>query len=552
MPVSLLRSRSRVTGEARGSEEPVRAEGRTIRPRRGSGPSRERVLIRMNGDTCLLSVTLVGLLSGTWAASGTLPDWLYYTFAVAQIGILGRLIRRGNLLCAAMGFCFTAMLLIGVLISGMWRPYSLNGTFAGSFLAPSLTALANRILLLTSCLYYALVFLLAPARAWKWRSADFVERSAARLGTWPLLVSGAVLGLLTQHGELVTSVSYPSNVGVNAGVLFSNSGLDLLGIFFITFGLVAACRGYGFSSRGYRWSLAGALALITYLKFLRGDRGETLGVVSTAICLFHLSGRMSHAKKLFVSIALVIGTLLLLQVWASARATAAEVGIWRAMEEGWNHNVTQALIERFDPVQVQLLPQAYWHLLETEYLVEKGLSAHGATVYPLLAESVPESFARLIHYRRPLNSAWLIGQYGISSSGGMYVVAEAYWNFGLPGALGLAAILALIAVGLEKWYRSEEPLLAGVYFAFIGSLGAGLFYGLEPLARALEMTVALALLFRWAMSLYRSGREDQFRRLRRRCRTEDSCLATLRHLGPHGLRGSHAGQSAFRSTAHQP
>jgi hypothetical protein len=222
------------------------------------------------------------------------------------------------------------------------------------------------------------------------------------------------------------------------------------------------------------------------------------------------------------------------------------------MAEGWNQNVTQALLERFDPLKIQLLPQAYWHLLEAEYLVENGLSAHGATVYPLLAESIPASIARLIQYRRPLNSAWLLGQYGISSEGGMYVVAEGYWNFGLPGALGLAAILALIAVGLEKWFRSREPLLAGVYLAFIGNLGNGFFYGLQPLARALEMTVVLALLLRWAMARYRSGRSGQFLRFRRPWRTAGPSLATLGRVGPHDLRGSPAVQPAFRRTAHQP
>jgi hypothetical protein len=237
----------------RDREGPVCTGRRNTWPRRGSGPGRERALIRMNGDAFLFSVALVGLLLGTWPPSGTLPGWLYYAFAATQTGILWRQARRGNLLCAAMGFCFTAMLLIGVSIPRMWRPYDLNGTYAGVFLTPSLIGLAKRVLLLTSSLYYVIVSASAPTSSWRWKAPDMAERSAARLGTRPLLLSGALLCFLTQHGELVTSVPYPSNARVNAGVLVSNSGLDLLSVFLIVFSLVAACRvGEGNCSRGGR------------------------------------------------------------------------------------------------------------------------------------------------------------------------------------------------------------------------------------------------------------------------------------------------------------
>jgi hypothetical protein len=514
MAASLLRSKAPLVAVLIGRRKSVRADGHTTWPRRGGGPRGGRSSKRTRVEAILFNVVLAGLVLGAWPLSGTLPVWIYYLFVVAQGGILWRQIGRGNLLCAAAGSCLTAMLFIGVSIPGTWRPSELNGYLAGWLLTPSLTGLANRILLLTSCLYYAIAVPLAPAPSWNWKAPDPVERRVARIITPLLLVSSAVLYFLTRQGALVTSVPYPSNMSVDRGILSSNSGLALLAPMLLSFSLVAACRGYGLSSSRYRWSLAGTLLIAVCFSLLRGNRVGILFVVSTALLLFYLGSNVSQARKLFTMGIVIAGTFFLLQAWAHARTTAAEIGLLPAMAEGWNDTVAP-LMERFDPLQVQLLPQSYWHLLDVEYLVANGLSIRGATVYGLVPQSIPESIARPLHIERPLNSAWLVGSYGMSSGGGMYIVAEGYWNFGMFGALGVAAILALIAVGLERWHQRQEPLLACTYFAFLGSLSFGIFYGLQPFARALEVNLALAFLLRWAMVSCRSALEPTSLRVQR-------------------------------------
>jgi len=487
-----------------GNRKSLRTEGCVTRSRRRDRVAGEHFLKGKSLEAILFSVVLAGLVLGIWPFSGTLPVWIYYLFVMAQSGILWEQIRRGNLLCAALGFCLTAMLLIGVSISETWRPWELNGYLAVWLLKPPLTSLANRILLLTSCLYYAIAVPLAPLQSWNWKVADRLERRVARFATPLLLVSSAVLSFLTRQGALVTSVPYPANAAVDPGILSSNSGLKLLAPMLLSFCLVAAYRGYGLSNWRYRWSLIYTLAIAVYFSLMRGTRVGILFVVMTALLLFYLGSKVSPAKKFFRMTIVAVSTFLLLQVWSQARSVAAHIGLLPAMAQGWNYKVVP-LLERFDPLQVQLLPQSYWHLLDVEFLVAKGLSIHGATVYGLLPQSIPEVVARVFHLDRPLNSAWLVGRYGLSSGGGMYIVAEGYWNFGMFGALGVAASMALIAVGLERWYRRQEPLLAWTYFAFLSSLAFGMFYGLQPFTKALEVSLVLALCTRLAMNSFRKS-----------------------------------------------
>jgi hypothetical protein len=96
---------------------------------------------------------LPGLVFGALPLSDTFTVWVCSLSVPVQAWILWGQIKRGNLLCVAVGFCLTAMLLMGLLIPGMWQPADMNGYFNAAFLSPSLTDLANRVLLLTSSLY---------------------------------------------------------------------------------------------------------------------------------------------------------------------------------------------------------------------------------------------------------------------------------------------------------------------------------------------------------------------------------------------------------------
>jgi hypothetical protein len=108
---------------------------------------------------------------------------------------------------------------------------------------------------------------------------------------------------------------------------------------------------------------------------------------------------------------------------------------------------------------------------------------------------MPAFVADAIGFERPLNTAWLLGHYR-AHGGGMFIVAEGYWNFGFFGAGLIAAFISVTTITAEHWIRKQKPIMIGIYLALMGSCGFGLFYGLQGLARALEILIALALLLR--------------------------------------------------------
>ena len=61
---------------------------------------------------------------------------------------------------------------------------------------------------------------------------------------------------------------------------------------------------------------------------------------------------------------------------------------------------------------------------------------------------IPGFVARWLDYEIPLNSAWRLADYRING-GGMYIFAEAYWNFGFWGPTLLATVISMLALVIE-------------------------------------------------------------------------------------------------------
>jgi hypothetical protein len=163
---------------------------------------------------------------------------------------------------------------------------------------------------------------------------------------------------------------------------------------------------------------------------------------------------------------------------------------------------------------VTLLPQSYWHLLHTIDLYHSNVSLEGITFVDLILQSVPGFICDWFGFERPLNGAWRLSQYRIHG-GGMYVIAEGFWNFGLFGALIIALGLAILVRYLEIWYRKQETLIACAYFAFLGTFGFSVFYGLQPLVRAFQVALISALIMKYIIKNYRIKQMSNYSPVRR-------------------------------------
>jgi hypothetical protein len=164
----------------------------------------------------------------------------------------------------------------------------------------------------------------------------------------------------------------------------------------------------------------------------------------------------------------------------------------------------------FQPLRVDLLPQSYWHLLHTIDLYQMGFALHGRSFLYLIPQSVPQFITDFFGYVRPDSGPVLLMNYR-PHGGGLFVIGEGFWNFGLVGSLMVAGALAFIAAKLEAWFRKKEPLIACTYFAFLGTFAYGMFYGLQTLVKGLEIALIMTMVFASVMKAYRARYENRER-----------------------------------------
>jgi hypothetical protein len=93
----------------------------------------------------------------------------------------------------------------------------------------------------------------------------------------------------------------------------------------------------------------------------------------------------------------------------------------------------------------------------------------------------------------------------------MFIIAEGYWNFGMLGALLVSTAAAFLALKLEEWFRRQEAIVVCTYFATIGTVGFGTYYGLQTFVKSIEIALVLALAMKLALAYMRKRYEYRAR-----------------------------------------
>jgi oligosaccharide repeat unit polymerase len=457
-------------------------------------------------------VLLPALLSGfavaivNYTSATRLPSSAYLAFAVLQLAVVTIQVLRRNLLAGTMGMCLTLILLVAALIER--APYKdFNATFTSAVYRHGIVVTSYAVLLASTCLYHAITLWFVPTQPWVWPPADPAERSFGRATTWPFFGVGTLLLALTVPGDFIANVSYGTSAYFrDAGPAAGKGGLSLLASVFITFAIVAASRLYGFHSLRFRFTAIVSLAFMVYFRLLRGSRSGAIGLFATVAFLYYMNSKSRPWKRVAVLLCASFVLLFFFNMLADVRATAHRIGFEQAIDSSMSSS--GSLINH--PMKVNLLPQMYWHLLHCVDLYQMNVRLDGRTFFDLIPEAIPQDISDFFHIQRPLSAAWRLAGYRIHG-GGMFVIAEGYWNFGMPGALCVAVILAIIAAKLEHWFRAQEPILSCSYFGFLGTFGFGIYYGLQSFMRAFESSLVLALALKLLMNLYRRRFEYRLR-----------------------------------------
>lgn len=434
------------------------------------------------------------------------PNALYLGFACIQVFCGMIAVHRKNLLASILGFCFTVVLLIACVIEqAKFLPY--DASLTSLVYRPGLISTAYSSLLACTCAYWLIVTLFSPKQDWAWLPADFVERTFARKFAWIALWSGVALTALTTSAGFIADQQYgTARHSSQRGALADDSGLALLAGFLLVIAMVSAVRCWGYDSNGYRLFVAVSLCAVLYFRWFRGQRASSFPVFLTIIFLFHLNSKIAPWKKV---VGLTLAALILvaaLNIWARVRNEAANVGTWNAI----SHNLDAAVPDITQPLSIKMLPQSYWHLLHTIDLYQTGVRLNGTSFIDLVPQSIPDVLAKSVGYQRPPSGPVRLYDYRIHG-GGMFIIAEGYWNFGMFGALLVSITAAVLSLKLESWFRNQEAIVVCAYFATIGTVGFGTYYGLQTFVKSIEIALVLALAMKLALAYMRKRYEYRAR-----------------------------------------
>ena len=429
---------------------------------------------------------------------------LYFLLAVAQLLAIYQHLSNRRFLTAVFGSSFTAILIIAVLVE--WTPEpNFDPNLTEMVYTPQVIGEAYNALLLASSLFHALALHFVPPSPWQWREADLAEAACAGKLLAVGLIISPLLMLMSISGSLVTNAAYASEAQRTGASEFQSSGVSLISIFTVVMTLVAAARLYGVRHPRFIQVVVFCGLLVFYFRMMRGDRGGALIFFATTGLLFLRESVRPTWQKMAILTGCIVGLFAVYETWGFVRANAHELGLWQSVCTGWDNEFFTTFIDAdiIDPLEITLLPQSYWHLLHAVDLYNSGISLNGETIYALVPQSLPAFIAEAVGVDRPLNSAWRLGDYRLSG-GGMFIVAEGYWNFGLAGAAGVAAWLAVCVIAFERWFEKRAPLLTSAYFGYMGTFGFSIYYGLQPHVRALQLAVAMALLLNLMLVSYRT------------------------------------------------
>ena len=444
-------------------------------------------------------ICCIGCVLACWgsATDSRLSTNVYAVMAGVQLAAIVLHLRGSRFLSAVFGFAMTLIFIIAVLVE--WTPdLHFRSVFSENVYQPTVIAGAYHALLLSTSLFYALTLHFLPSRRWLWGTPDPVERQLAR----KLLRFGIVLTpiafLLSQGAGLITSGAY-SIVTAQTDALITSPGFSLLAIYLVVVTMIAAGRLYELHDLRFMRVVIFCGFLVFFFHMMRGDRGTALVFFATVGVLYFQKSSGSLPRRCCMLLGCTLALFLLFETWGHVRVHASEMGLLASIVDGWQTEIIGAAKDGFDPLDITLLPQSYWHLLHGVDLYDTGQGLDGYTIYGLIPQAVPSAIANAVGLERPLNSAWLLGEYGRVSGGGMFIIGEGYWNFGLAGAGLVAGWTAVCCIAFERWVEKHPPLLSAAYFGYLGTFGFSIYYGLQPNFRALQISVVIALFMRYLL-----------------------------------------------------
>jgi len=425
----------------------------------------------------LLFGTAYGMVSFYHQVPASMSEMI---FTLAAFLATGFLFLRKSFYSSALAAVFSTTLFAATLIITEFAKMDFSTENPDVVFYEPLKSQALHALLIFVCLFLALLLWRAPS-GWSWGESTPPEKTFAKATRGFFLVAALALAAVNVQGELITQAGYHSTEWL-AKQRETYSGIDALWTMLGICSLIGTLRVYGARHKNFYVTLGILLAALFYFKLLRGERSTTFGFLIFLALLYYTIS--TSRFRGWIILALIPVAFVFLIAWANVRGTASEKGLWQSFSEGSSSTLQD--IQEGSIAKLDRFPKVTWDLLETTFLYENGIHREGATYWNLIPQMTPSFVAEIIGYERPLSEPWILARY-FQHGGGIFMVAEAYWNFGLAGVIGLAIILAWVCVGTEKLYRKLPPVLSYGYYGTVMIGAETVLVGVQSFLRGLEI-----------------------------------------------------------------
>ncbi len=275
---------------------------------------------------------------------------------------------------------------------------------------------------------------------------------------WASLVS------IKSAGQSVLSASYGSTVGQE----FYLGNTVAVGIISLLAMWVAILKHH--IKFGMVIFVVSALFFLVYSQFLMGYRQDVLTpLLGMAICYGLVKNTAFQLKaKIFICIFVL---LIVFEMWGLARQTFAVTRM------SLTDMAVIVFTNTFNPdiVQFGTVSPIATTFSNMVWLIEtKRMDFTWGQSYWEFILRTPPAF---LYPERPADYAWIFGEYGLQAEGGFFELAEAYMNFGLPGAFLIPAIISfLLSKAFFNTMRKQTVFSYFLLFTFLGVFFRGTWY----------------------------------------------------------------------------
>jgi hypothetical protein len=204
-------------------------------------------------------------------------------------------------------------------------------------------------------------------------------------------------------------------------------------------------------------------------------------------------GRAVSPRRTKRSVLVAVGGVILiplLMVFARVRSIEGGIVSIAAWEGAFASLFGYGEVE----VQAVMVPlSSMYHMVVCVSFWEDNFRLYGQSYMNLVYQQIPLVLEGIMRISRPLSDPERLSQLLPDQPGGIYVLGQAYWNFGMSGIIGFTLLMVPALWSLERWLVRRSFGGAVVAMSLAASMPKFMLYGIQWGIRNLTMLLVFAV-----------------------------------------------------------